>query len=162
MRTKAYPLFIEKPDYDESGLLRRHLTGEIDAFRTRYDAYMKKYASRLPAFTADGFDLLPKVLLMPGLGAVCAGPDLGMARIARDITEQTLFVKQTIDETGGAYLGLTEDHLFDMEFRAFQRAKVAGKGPIRCGAAWHSSPERPVRSDRASAMSCSGRVAVLR
>ncbi|MDP1989622.1 MAG: bifunctional aldolase/short-chain dehydrogenase [Syntrophales bacterium] len=129
VRTKAYPLFIEKPDYDDPGLLRRHLTGEIDSFRTRYDAYTKKYASRLPAFTADGFDFLPKVLLLPGLGAVCAGPDLGMARIARDITEQALFVKRTIDETGGAYLGLTEDHLFDMEFRAFQRAKVAGKGP---------------------------------
>ncbi len=129
VRTKAYPLFIEKPDYDDPDLLRRHLTGEIDAFRTRYDAYMKKYASRLPAFTADGFDLLPKVLLLPGLGAVCAGPDLGMACIARDITEQALFVKRTIHETGGTYLGLTEDHLFDMEFRAFQRAKVAGKGP---------------------------------
>ncbi len=59
-----------------------------------------------------------------------------MARIARDITEQALFVKQTIHETGGAYLGLTEDHLFDMEFRAFQRAKVVGKGPsLRGGVA---------------------------
>ncbi|MBA4422471.1 MAG: bifunctional aldolase/short-chain dehydrogenase [Syntrophus sp. (in: bacteria)] len=130
VRTKAYPLFIEKPDYDDPDLLRRHLAGEIDSFRTRYDAYMKKYASRLPEFTGDGFDLLPKVLLLPGLGAVCAGPDLGTARIARDITGQTLFAKRTILETGGTYLGLTEDHLFDMEFRAFQRAKVAGKGPL--------------------------------
>jgi rhamnose utilization protein RhaD (predicted bifunctional aldolase and dehydrogenase)/NAD(P)-dependent dehydrogenase (short-subunit alcohol dehydrogenase family) len=130
VRTKAYPLFIEKPDYDDPDLLRRHLAGEIDSFRTRYDAYMKKYASRLPEFTADGFDLLPKVLLLPGLGAVCAGPDLDTARIARDITGQALFAKRTILETGGTYLGLTEDHLFDMEFRAFQRAKVAGKGPL--------------------------------
>ena len=112
-----------------SDLLRRQLAGEIDSFRTRYDAYVKKYSSRLPEFNAAGFDLLPRVVLLPGLGAVCAGPDLGMARIARDITEQTLIVKRTIDETGGTYLGLTEDHLFDMEFRAFQRAKVAGKGP---------------------------------
>ncbi len=48
VRTKAYPLFIEKPDYDDPDLLRRHLTGEIDAFRTRYDAYMKKYAVAPP------------------------------------------------------------------------------------------------------------------
>ena len=126
VRTKAYPLFIEKPDYDDPDLLRRQLTDEIDSFRTRYDAYVKKYFSRLPEFAADGFDLLPKVLLLPGLGAVCAGPDLGMASIARDITMQALSVKRTIHETGGIYLGLTEDHLFDMEFRAFQRAKVAG------------------------------------
>ena len=130
VRTKAYPLFIEKNDDDSLDHLRRRLAGEIDAYRVRYDAYVKTYASRLPERTADGFDFLPKVLLLPGVGAVCAGPDLAMARIARDITRQDLFVKQTIHETGGTYLGLTEDHLFDMEFRAFQRAKVAGKGPL--------------------------------
>lgn len=130
VRTKAYPLFIEKPAYDDIPLLRRQLAGEIDSFRARYDAYVKKYAPRLAGFTAAGFDLLPKVVLLPGLGAVCAGPDSEAARIARDITEQTLVVKRAIHETGGTYLGLTEDHLFDMEFRMFQRAKVAGRGPV--------------------------------
>jgi rhamnose utilization protein RhaD (predicted bifunctional aldolase and dehydrogenase)/NAD(P)-dependent dehydrogenase (short-subunit alcohol dehydrogenase family) len=130
VRTKAYPLFIEKPSYDDISLLQKQLAGEIDSFRTRYDAYVKKYTPRLAGFTAAGFDLLPKVVLMPGLGAICAGPDLEAARIARDITEQTLIVKRAIDETGGTYLGLTEDHLFDMEFRMFQRAKVAGTGPV--------------------------------
>ncbi|MBM4313434.1 MAG: SDR family oxidoreductase [Deltaproteobacteria bacterium] len=130
IRTKAYPLFIERPAYDDIPLLRRQLAGEIDSFRTRYDAYVKRYAPRLAGFTAAGFDLLPKVVLLPGLGAVCAGPDLETARIARDITWQTLIVKRAIDETGGTYLGLTEDHLFDMEFRMFQRAKAAGKGPM--------------------------------
>ncbi len=130
VRTKAYPLFIERPAYDDIPLLQRQLAGEIDAFRARYDAYVKRYAPRLAGFTAAGFDLLPKVVLLPGLGAMCSGLDLGMARIARDITEQALIVKRAICETGGTYLGLTEDHLFDMEFRAFQRAKVAGKGPL--------------------------------
>ena len=130
VRTKAYPLFIENPDYDDMDVLRRRLAGEIESFSARYDAYVKKYAPRLPEFDASGFDPLPRVVLLPGLGAVCAGTDLGMARIARDITEQALIVKRAICETGGTYLGLTEDHLFDMEFRAFQRAKVAGKSPL--------------------------------
>lgn len=130
VRTKAYPLFVENPAYDDIPLLKRQLAMEIDSFRTRYDAYVNQYASRLAGFAADGFDLLPKVLLLPGMGVVCAGPDLEMAQIVRDITEQTLIVKRSIDETGGAYLGLTEDHLFDMEFRMFQRAKAAGKGPM--------------------------------
>ena len=130
VRTKAYPLFIENPDYDDMDVLRRRLAGEIESFSARYDAYVKKYSPRLPEFDASGFDPLPRVVLLPGLGAVCAGPDLGMARIARDITEQALIVKRAICETGGTYLGLTEDHLFDMEFRAFQRAKVADKGPL--------------------------------
>ncbi len=130
VRTKAYPLFMENPDYDDMDVLRRRLAGEIESFSARYDAYVKKYSPRLPEFDASGFDHLPRVVLLPGLGAVCSGLDLGMARIARDITEQALIVKRAICETGGTYLGLTEDHLFDMEFRAFQRAKVAGKGPL--------------------------------
>ena len=114
-------------------LLRRQLAREIESFSTRYDAYLKKQSPRLPEFDASGHDLLPRVVLLPGLGAVCAGPDLGMARIARDIMEQALLVKRAICETDGTYLGLTEDHLFDMEFRPFQLAKVAGKGqkPLR-------------------------------
>jgi len=133
VRTKAYPLFIENPDYEDIALLGRQLAREIESFSARYDAYLKKFSSRLPEFDASGFDLLPRVVLLPGLGAVCAGTDLGTARIARDITEQALIVKRTISETDGTYLGLTEDHLFDMEFRAFQRAKVACKDqkPLR-------------------------------
>jgi rhamnose utilization protein RhaD (predicted bifunctional aldolase and dehydrogenase)/NAD(P)-dependent dehydrogenase (short-subunit alcohol dehydrogenase family) len=133
VRTKSYPLFVEKPDYGDPEGLRRRLTGEVGAFRSRYAAYVKRYASRLPGFDASGFDLLPRVLLLPGLGAVCAGTDFGTARIARDITEQALMVKRTILESGGAYLGLTEEHLFDMEFRAFQRAKIAGTDPLPLG-----------------------------
>lgn len=133
VRTKAYPLYIENPDYEDIALLGRQLASEIESFSARYDAYLKKFSSHLPEFDGSGFDLLPRVVLLPGLGAVCAGPDLGMARIARDITEQALIVKRTISETDGTYLGLTEDHLFDMEFRAFQRAKVACKSqmPLR-------------------------------
>ncbi|MBU2228176.1 MAG: bifunctional aldolase/short-chain dehydrogenase [Proteobacteria bacterium] len=130
VRTKAYPLFVEKPDYDDMDALRRQLAGEMESFRARYDAYIKRHAPRLPEFDAAGADLLPRVVLMPGLGAVCAGPDLAMARIARDITQQALAVKRAIYETDGTYLGLAEEHLFDMEFRALQRAKVGGGSPL--------------------------------
>jgi len=126
VRTKAIPLFMERPEYDDIDLFRRELSREIESFSAGYDAYMKRCAPRFSEFDISGFDLLPRVVLLPGLGAVCAGPDLRMARIARDVTEQALLVKRAIRETEGIYLGLTEDHLFDMEFRAFQRAKVAG------------------------------------
>ncbi|MBU2055095.1 MAG: SDR family NAD(P)-dependent oxidoreductase, partial [Proteobacteria bacterium] len=38
--------------------------------------------------------------------------------------------KRAIYETDGTYLGLAEEHLFDMEFRALQRAKVGGGSPL--------------------------------
>jgi len=133
VRTKSFPLFVEKPDYEDLGNLRRQLAGKIGAFGSRYDAYVKRHASRLPEFDAAGSDPLPRVVLLPGLGAVCAGPHIAAARITRDITEQALIVKRAISETGGAYLGLTEEHLFDMEFRAFQRAKVIADDPKPLG-----------------------------
>ncbi|MFH2121440.1 MAG: class II aldolase/adducin family protein, partial [Pseudomonadota bacterium] len=72
VRTKAYPLFIENPDYEDIDLLRRQVAREIESFSARYDAYLKKFSARLPEFDASGFDLLPRVVLLPGLGAVCA------------------------------------------------------------------------------------------
>ena len=161
VRTKSYPLFVEKPDYEDLDNLRRQLAGEIGAFSSRYEAYVKRHSSRLPEFDASGFDPLPRVVLLPGLGAVCAGPDIAAARIARDITEQALIVKRAIRETDGTYLGLTEEHLFDMEFRAFQRAKVADDPNRRSAGMLRSSRARPARSGRPSAKNCSDRGAML-
>jgi NAD(P)-dependent dehydrogenase (short-subunit alcohol dehydrogenase family) len=69
------------------------------------------------------FDSLPRVVLMPGLGALCAGKDARAARIARDITAHTLAVKAQIAALG-AYQGLAEEDLFDMEYHSLQHAKL--------------------------------------
>ncbi len=136
VRMKSYPVFIDNPQYDSEEALRTQLCRDIGAYSDRYEAYVKKYASRLPGFDRSSFDLLPRVVLMPGMGAVCAGRDIAMAGVVRDITRQAFSVKRLIYETDGAYLGLSEDHLFDMEFRAFQTAKVQGAGaPLRGAAA---------------------------
>jgi rhamnose utilization protein RhaD (predicted bifunctional aldolase and dehydrogenase)/NAD(P)-dependent dehydrogenase (short-subunit alcohol dehydrogenase family) len=130
VRTKAYPLFVEDPVYDDPEALKTKMAQGIKSFYSKYDTYLKKYLSRLPSFDPVGFDLLPSVVILPGIGVVCTGPDIAMARVAADITEQALIVKRAVYETGGVYEGLTEDHLFDMEFRAFQRAKVTHTGAL--------------------------------
>jgi len=73
-------------------------------------------------------------LLVPGIGAVCAGDDLRAARIARDITVQTLKAKSWFAATGNEYVGLAEDHLFDMEYFPLQHAKLSAEpGPAPLG-----------------------------
>ncbi len=129
VRTRSWPLLLQQPDYDDPDGLRRQLAAAIEAFGRRYGRYVRRHAPRLPEFDPSGLDLLPRVLLLPGLGVVCAGPDAAGARICRDITGQTLAVKETIGQTGGQYRGLTHGHLFDMEFRAYQRAKVTAGEP---------------------------------
>ena len=76
------------------------------------------------------FDPTPRVVLVPGLGAICAGRNAREAAIARDITAQTLQVKGRIASMG-TYEGLSERELFLMEYRGVQHAKLARPaGPL--------------------------------
>src|SRR5262249_39659617 len=77
-------------------------------------------------------DALPRVVLLPGLGALCAAPDLRAATIARDITAHTLAVKAR-GAAIGTYEGLPEAELFDMEYHTFQHAKLGVHGPGLAG-----------------------------
>jgi rhamnose utilization protein RhaD (predicted bifunctional aldolase and dehydrogenase)/NAD(P)-dependent dehydrogenase (short-subunit alcohol dehydrogenase family) len=124
VRMKAYPLFVENPDYNDIKKLRAQLSADIAGYSGRYEAYLNKHASRIPGFEISGIDFLPRVVLLPGLGAVCVGRDADSAMVVRDITSQALSVKRTIYETQGTYRGISEEHLFDMEFRGLQVAKM--------------------------------------
>ena len=128
VRTKSFPLLIDEPDLNDMDALRAKLSRDVASFAERYGAYVKKYAK-----VQSGQDLLPRMVLIPGLGAVCAGRDADAAAVAADITAQALSVKKTVYETGGVYKGLSESHLAAMEFRPFQTAKVADSGclPLR-------------------------------
>jgi NAD(P)-dependent dehydrogenase (short-subunit alcohol dehydrogenase family) len=70
------------------------------------------------------------VVLLPGLGALCAGRNAGAADIVRDITAQTLATKAQIAAIGD-YQGLAEVELFDMEYWSLQHSKLpAGEPPL--------------------------------
>jgi rhamnose utilization protein RhaD (predicted bifunctional aldolase and dehydrogenase)/NAD(P)-dependent dehydrogenase (short-subunit alcohol dehydrogenase family) len=123
IRTKALPAWVDAPAYDDPERLRRQLEQAVQRYAAEYAAYLERHASRMPA-GVEPFDPLPRVLLLPGLGALCAGRDAREAGIARDITAQTLAAKGRIAAGGGTYRGLDEQHLFDMEYRTLQLAKL--------------------------------------
>jgi NAD(P)-dependent dehydrogenase (short-subunit alcohol dehydrogenase family) len=126
IRTKARPAFVDAPDYANPARLREQLESEVARYASEYEAYVARHAGLMPAGMAP-FDPLPRVVLMPGLGALCAGHDLAASTIARDITAQTLAVKARV-AAFGAYQGLGEAELFEMEYRPFQHAKLGGRG----------------------------------
>ena len=126
IRTKALPLWIESPSYDDEEQLRERLEEAVKDYAASYERYLERYAARMPA-GVKAFDNLPRIVLMPGLGALCAGYDNHSAEIARDITRQTLAAKTLIAAAGGTYEGLAEEHLFDMEYRSLQHAKLAAR-----------------------------------
>ncbi|TMA38371.1 MAG: SDR family NAD(P)-dependent oxidoreductase [Deltaproteobacteria bacterium] len=129
IRTKAFPLWIERPAYDEPARLAAQVREAVRRYGAEYHAYVERHASRLPEGLGR-FDALPRVVLLPGLGALCAGGDVRAAGIARDITAHTLAVKAEVGAMGN-YEGLPEAELFDMEYHSFQHAKLgAGEAPL--------------------------------
>ncbi len=125
IRTKALPLWIDAPEYGDEGRLREQLTQAVSRYAGEYEAYVNRNRDAIPA-RLTAFDPLPRVLLLPGIGALCAGPDLHAATVAADITVHTLRVKQQIADAGGRYKALDEREFVDMEYHVLQHAKLAG------------------------------------
>jgi rhamnose utilization protein RhaD (predicted bifunctional aldolase and dehydrogenase)/NAD(P)-dependent dehydrogenase (short-subunit alcohol dehydrogenase family) len=126
VRTRRMPLWIDAPALGDAKAFRDQLTSAVDGYRDEYARYAQAHGRDI----ADWRVLSPRVLAVPGLGVVCIGNDAAQAHMVRDITLQGLRVKATIWQSGAEYLGLDDEHLFDMEFRAFQQAKVSGSGPV--------------------------------
>ncbi len=127
IRTKPWPLWIDCPAYEDAGKLRSQVATAVGNYAAEYRAYLDRHAAEMPAGVKP-FDPLPRVVLLPGLGALCAGKDVRAATIARDITEHTLRVKAQVAAMG-TYQGLSEDHLFDMEYYSLQHAKLRPDEP---------------------------------
>jgi rhamnulose-1-phosphate aldolase/alcohol dehydrogenase len=131
IRTKALPLWVDAPRYEDAAKLRDQLVKAVQAYSAQYDAYVARHASAIPPGISR-FDSLPRVILMPGLGTFCAGQNAPAAAIARDITAHTLAVKSRVAAMG-SYEGLSEDHLFEMEYHTFQQAKLGASAELPLG-----------------------------
>jgi rhamnose utilization protein RhaD (predicted bifunctional aldolase and dehydrogenase)/NAD(P)-dependent dehydrogenase (short-subunit alcohol dehydrogenase family) len=129
IRTKALPAWVDAPAWDDDAQLREQLAAAIASYARDDAACFERLRARLPAGASRG-SAKPRVLLVPGLGALCAGDDVRAADVARDITRQTLAVKAVIAAMG-RYEGLPEADLFDMEHYSLQQAKLAARGAPR-------------------------------
>ena len=123
IRTRPYPLWIDHPPFGDPEGLRRCFQEAVERYAREYRAYVERYAAGMEPGLRP-FHPAPRVVLVPGLGAACAGETVERAEIARDITEQSLRVK-TAAAAMGAYEGLPEEALFHMEYRGLQHAKLA-------------------------------------
>lgn len=128
IRTKPFPLWIESPGYGSAEKAAARIPAAIVDYAKNYDDYFRRNAERMEPGLRR-LDSMPRVILMPGVGAVCAGASALEADVVRDITEHTLKTKAAVFETG-SYQGLDEGHLFDMEYFGPQHRKLdLGAGP---------------------------------
>ena len=126
IRTKPWPLWVEDPPWGDPTRLRQVLADAVAGYAAAYGEYLERHRRHLPAGVVT-FDPLPRVVLLPGLGVVAAGGSAGEAAVARDIAVRTLATKARLARAGVAYEGLSEEHLFAMEYRPLQHAKLAAR-----------------------------------
>ncbi|MBF0379426.1 MAG: bifunctional aldolase/short-chain dehydrogenase [Magnetococcales bacterium] len=97
----------------------------IASYKKSYLKYFNKHSKK----HHSSYDQSPRVSCIPGVGVVCAGADVGEANIVRDITKQTLQVKNTIANMGEKYSGLSDADMFAMEYYPLQQAKLDSEQP---------------------------------
>jgi rhamnose utilization protein RhaD (predicted bifunctional aldolase and dehydrogenase)/NAD(P)-dependent dehydrogenase (short-subunit alcohol dehydrogenase family) len=124
IRTKPYYLWLNTPDYNNPDRLREQFSHAIQEYSAAYNAYVDSYAMHMPE-GMERMDSFPRVLLVPGIGVICAGKDIAAATIVRDIAAHTLAVKNQIAGMG-TYRGMEERDLFKMEYRILQHSKLLG------------------------------------
>jgi rhamnose utilization protein RhaD (predicted bifunctional aldolase and dehydrogenase)/NAD(P)-dependent dehydrogenase (short-subunit alcohol dehydrogenase family) len=123
IRSRRMPLWLDRAALDDVKKFRDELAQSVAAYQAEYRAYVQKHAGDVRV-ASQPRNFLPRVLMIPGLGVVCVGANAADAAVVRDITRQGLAVKATIYQGGAEYLSLDDQHLFDMEFRAYQQAKL--------------------------------------
>ena len=122
IRTKNRPMIVPAPNADD-------LAGFADAVkkaRAQYDAdytaYFERHNARVGGIKKI-LDTAPRVVLVPGLGAFCAGITAKDSAIAGDLVEAA---SATIaDAEGiGPFESVTEGDLFDVEYWSLEQAKL--------------------------------------
>jgi len=120
--TSILPLWIDDPPFGDAEQLKDRITQALQQFSTSYEAYAARNSARTPNASLIS-NSRPGIILIPGLGAICAAEDVVAANTVRDITRHTLAVKKLIAAMGGTYRGVAEADLFDIECRSAWRAK---------------------------------------
>jgi NAD(P)-dependent dehydrogenase (short-subunit alcohol dehydrogenase family) len=124
--TKALPLYVDDPHWEEPERLSERLGHAVVEYRRAYDRYFEGCAKAKGVNLAK-LDSTPRVVLLPGAGALCFGRSKREARIAADITEHTLAAK-ALARAVGSYESASPSDLFDVEVWRLERAKLGSSG----------------------------------
>lgn len=117
LRIKPYSLALD-PHAD--------VTEQVDTYRDAYEGYVERNRELLP----EGFgahDPMPRVALVPGLGAITTGSSLKDAGVAADIATHTHDVARTVADSFGTPEPLSEVETFRFDYWPMELYKLTLK-----------------------------------
>lgn len=128
IRTKPRPLWLDLPALDAAvgDAVTRTCQQAVAEYATWYTGYFERGRSA-SGREVTMLDAAPRVVLVPGLGALLLGRTLAEARIAGDVLEHSAQV--ILDaEAIGRYHPVGERDLFDVEYWSLEQAKLKRSG----------------------------------
>jgi len=125
IRTKPKPLVVPAPVAGKLEVFAKDTKIAIENYVADYDAYFTRNNKRLKGIKTE-LDPMPRMILVPGLGAFGLGNSAKAAGIAADLLETNVSVI-TQAETMGSYSVIPEKDIFDIEYWSLEQAKL-GKG----------------------------------
>lgn len=102
----------------------------VAAFAEDYEAYFARHRHRLP----PGLEMLsplPRILLVPGLGAIATGPDARTARVNAEVAARSHLVTARTLDAFGAVEWLDEADVFDFDYWPLELYKLQSAPPPR-------------------------------
>ena len=122
IRTKNKPMLVPAPKADDlAGFAAAVKQARVD-YDAEYTAYFARNNSRVGGIKKI-LDTSPRVVLVPGLGAFCAGITAKDARIAGDLIENAACAIADA-ESMGAFQSVSEADMFDVEYWSLEQAKL--------------------------------------
>lgn len=122
IRTKQRPLFFDGATANDPDAVRTRFEALLGEYRADYHAYFERGAARR-AVPVTRLDPVPRVILVPELGALCVGSSLKEAAIVSDIYRHTARVILAATSLG-RYEPVSEADLFDVEYWSLEQAKL--------------------------------------
>jgi len=99
---------------------------DVDSYRNQYVAYVERNDALMP----DGFgphDPMPRVALVPGVGAITTGSSPREAEVAADIALHTHSVAEAVIEAFGAPEPLSDSETFRFDYWPMELYKLSSK-----------------------------------
>lgn len=121
VHTKPRALLVSDPVGSSRDEIAGWLSKAIEEYRCDYQRYV-----RANGCDEQSLDSGPRVVLIRGAGMFCWGSNRDQAQKIADIAEHTIQAKRAAFEAD-LHVPFPEQHWFDMEFRAEQRAKIRAK-----------------------------------
>ncbi len=126
IRTKPRPMWLDIASDADADAIAAACDAAVDDYARWYTDYFERGRARAGR-PLTMLDPAPRVVFVPGLGALTLGRTLADARIAGDIVAQASAVMLAA-ESVGRFQPVSERDLFDVEYWSLEQAKLAKGG----------------------------------